>query len=203
MQVPAHGDPLEQYGSASFSYDTPAPTELNIGGIQVDVSDIPEEFRSRVQVAQGDVPQHVDFFDVLEETKFLFPDHVQYVTLKAMNEGDRKRYLNKTNRDVSMNTRTKELRMQAAAGDDKHALLELCITGWSVFSKGRAVPFNSSNLKNALENWPVSLVDQIEKKVREVNPWLLGDEDSLEALREERDELDKRIDLIEKRAAKN
>lgn len=200
MQVPVYtSESLDELGSADFGA-TPA---LPGGGISINMDDIPEEFRSRVVTATGDVPQYIDFFDVLEQFTFEFPDGVQYVILKAMTEGDRKRYLNKTNREVRMNTGTKELKMQAAAGDDKHALLELCITGWNVLRQGRSVPFSNQNLKAFLDGAPPSLIDRIEKRIREINPWLLGDEDSLETLYEERDELENRIKVLEDRKAKN
>ncbi len=173
------------------------------GGMPIDNSDIPEEFRSRVTVATGDIPQYIDFFDVLEEFTFHFPDNVQYVVLKAMTEGDRKQYLNKTNREVRMNAGTKELRMQAAAGDDKHTLLELTITNWNVYKQGRLVPFTKQNLSLALDAWPPSLIDSIEKRIREINPWLLGDEDNLDVLYDEQAEIERRIKTLKDRQAKN
>lgn len=173
------------------------------GGIEIDLSDIPEEFRNRVLPASGEVPQYIDFFDVLEEYTCKFPDNVQFVTLKVMTEGDRKQYLNKTNREVKMNTSTKELRMQSAVGDDKHALLELSITGWLVYRAGREVPFNKREVALALDSWPPSLIDMIEKRIREINPWLLGTEDDIEALEEEYAELGKRIETLKERKAKN
>ncbi len=194
---------LEDAPAATFGSSTFKPSTATHGGMTVDTADIPEEFRNRVVAVSGEIPQYIDFFDVLEEFTYTFPDKVQYVTLKAMTEGDRKRYLNKTNREVRMNTGTKELRMQAAAGDDKHSLLEQCITNWYVLRQGAPVPFSSNNLKAALEAWPPSLVDRIEKRIREINPWLLGDEDNIDALRDEREDLDRRIKTLEERKAKN
>jgi hypothetical protein len=93
--------------------------------------------------------------------------------------------------------------MHAAAGDDLHALLETCIVGWDVQRNGQPYPFSSNNVQQALSAWPPTLVDFIAKEIRKVNPWLLGTEDDLEALRDERDELDRRIAELEERAAKS
>lgn len=172
------------------------------GGV-IDIADLPPEFRSKVIAASADVPQHVDFFDVLEEYQCLFPDGTQYVSVKVMNEGDRRRYLNKTNREVRMNAQTREMKMQSAAGDDKHALLKIAITGWNVYKAGRPVPFNEHGLEQALNNWPPAIVDLIEQKVTEVNPWLKGTEDNLPAMKDEYEQLGDRIKQLEDRAAKN
>ena len=102
-----------------------------------------------------------------------------------------------------MNAATREMKMQSAAGDDKHALLKIAITGWNVYRGGKPLPFRDDTLEQALNNWPPALVDLIEAKITEVNPWLKGTEDNLPAMKDEYEQLGERIRLLEDRAAKN
>ena len=177
------------------------PQTAELGGVPV--TDIPVEFQRRAVAQNSDVPQHIDFFDVLEEYLCEFPDGIQYVSIKVMNEGDRRRYLNKTNREVRMNAQTREMKMRSAAGDDKHELLKIVINGWNVFRGGKPLPFTQSNVQAALDAWPPTLIDLIEKKVTEVNPWLKGTEDNLDVMKDEYNDLGLRIAALEDKAAKN
>lgn len=183
--------------------DEAAPVILTEVGPAFDIADLPPEMRGKMVAATSDVPQHVDFFDVQETYKAEFPDGVQCVYVRVMSEGDRKRYQNKTNREIRMNASTREMKMKSAAGDDRHELLKIAISGWNIYRAGSPWAFNPNNLEQALNAWPPSIVDLIEKKVAEVNPWIKGTDENLPAMREEYEELGKRIQQLEDRAAKN
>ncbi len=167
------------------------------------IEDLPADIQAKVLRADQDVPRVVDYFATTETSWVTLPDGAQKVEIKVMNEGERRRYLNKTNSEVKMNSRTKDLIMRSAVGDDLHALLETTIVGWDVQRGGAPYPFNSNNLGNALNVWPPTLIDLIAKEVKKINPWMLGTEDDLDVLRDERDELDKRIVELTERAAKS
>jgi hypothetical protein len=170
---------------------------------ETDASAIPEEFLPKAKAAGSDVPQAVDYFAAVETHTLTLPDGVQTVTLKTMTEGDRRRYLSKVNQEVVMNATTKDMKLKGAAGEDKAALIDSSVVDWYVFRDGKPLPFNAHSLKQALDNWPPSVIDVIVEKIREVNPWLNGTVEDLETLREEREDLDRRIEELEAKAAKN
>lgn len=170
---------------------------------EVAVEALPAEFKAKVEVASRDIPRTIDYFATNESEWHTLPDGTQRVEIKVLNEGERRSYLNKTNSDVTMNARTKELKMRSQAGDDLHVLLETAIIGWEVFKNGEPFPFSPQNLKHALNTWPPQVWDGVAKSVRKANPWLLGNEDDLDALREEKREIEERIAIIEAEAAKS
>jgi hypothetical protein len=170
---------------------------------EVAVEALPAEIAKKVEQSNRDVPRTVDYFATNETIWHSLPDGVQRVEIKVLNEGERRSYLNKTNSDVTMNARTKELKMRSQAGDDLHVLLETSIVGWDVVKNGEPFPFSPQNLKHALNTWPPQVWDGVAKAVRKANPWLMGTEDDLDALREEKREIEERIAVIEAEAAKS
>lgn len=169
---------------------------------EVPVDAIPEHLRQKVKVAEHPVPQTVDYFDFQEQHDVTLPNG-WVVSVKVLNEGERRRYLNQTNRDVKMDSRTKTLTMRSQAGDDEHTLLEIAVVGWSVVRDGQDYPFSKNNLKQALDKWPPLAWQPVLKKIREVNDWLMGTEDDLEALEDEHRDLGERIARIKDGQAKD
>jgi len=121
--------------------------------------------------------------DVLYEDYFAFevdhtiplPDGKSYIIHRELNEGQRKKYLNQTNRDVVVSRVTQDMKVRMAPGDERHALLKAAITGWSLMRAGQPVPFHTRTLDEFLEKAPPRIVDLIEKEVRKANPWLLAE----------------------------
>lgn len=176
-------------------------TEVAFGEAGLDA--IPAEFASKAKAAGSDVPQAVDYFAVVDTHVLTLPDGVQSVTLKTMTEGDRRKYLATVNQEVVMNTATKDMRLKGAAGEDKAALVEASIIDWNVIKDGKPLGFSKHGLREALNLWPPTLVDLIVEEIRKINPWLAGDTEDLDVLREEREDLDRRIAELEAKAAKN
>lgn len=170
---------------------------------EIAVEDLPDHLRSQVEVLDVDVPQTVDYFATTDTHEVLLPDGVQWVRVKEMNEGERKKYQNQTNRDVRMNRKTQELVLKSAVGDDMHLLLQMAIVDWYVVRAGQSLAFTRHSLEQALDSWPPTVVDHIARAVRKYNPWLTGTEDDLDAMREEYKELGERITELESRAAKS
>lgn len=164
--------------------------------------ELPEHLRGKAKIVDTDVSRVVDYFDVKETHFATLPDGVQTVEVKVLTEGERRRYLNQTNREVKMNSRTKDLIMKSSVGDDEEALIKVATVGWNVMRGGASLPFTPNNLDFALNAWPPAAWRPVLKKIREVNEWLLGDEENLEALEEEYAELGERISKIKASAGK-
>lgn len=169
---------------------------------EMPVEALPEHLRQKAQVVEQDVPRVVDYFDFNEQHDVTLPNGWS-ISVKVFNEGERRRYLNQTNRDVKMDQRTKTLTMRSAVGDDERTLLELAVVDWAVVRDGKPLPFNKGNMQQALDKWPPSAWKPVLKKIRDVNEWLNGSEDDLEALEDEYRELGERIDKIKDNAVKD
>lgn len=155
---------------------------------------LPENIRQAALAASGDVPQYTDYFAATSTEWVTLPDGVQKVEIKVLNEGERRKYLSKINQDFTMNSRTKELKMKAAAGEDSKALIEVALVDWSVYMDGTPLPFSRPSLNKALDAWPPAVIDHIIGAIRDVNAWLKGSDDDLEAMQDELVQLQDRIE---------
>lgn len=164
---------------------------------------LPPHLAAKAKIVDTDVSRTIDYFGVVETHWVTLPDGVQRVEVKVLNEGERRRYLNQTNREVKMNSRTKDLIMKSSVGDDEKALIEAAVVGWDVQRDGAPLQFTPNNLQQALNLWPPAAWRPVVKKIRDVNEWLLGDEDNLEALEAELEELTTRIAKIKDSAGKD
>lgn len=165
---------------------------------------LPPEIAQKVSpTIDRDISRVVDYFAPTDRQWVTLPDGVQRVEIKVLTEGERRKYLSQTNSEVRMNQRTKDLTLKSNVGDDRKALLKVAITDWYVLRAGETLPFTDRNLDEALDKWPPVLIDEVQKEIQEINPWLLGTEDDLESMLEERDELEKRIEAIRERATKS
>jgi hypothetical protein len=116
----------------------------------------------------------VDFFSFSETTEYELRDTGQYVTIKRMTEGDRRKYLNATSREINFDG-AGHTSMNLKPGDDRRALLEVALVDWSLLRNGKPIPFNTGNLRQFLDSADPALVDAIDKAVRDYNPWLMAD----------------------------
>lgn len=122
----------------------------------------------------------VDYFGFDETFRVDLPDGQSWIEHQVLNEGARRKYMNETNREVRLQ-KTGDAFMKMATGDERHALLESSIVGWNLVRSdkkdGEIKPlvFNPTNLRNFLTAAPPTIVDLIEKDIRDRNPWLVGD----------------------------
>lgn len=151
------------------------------------------------------VPVFTDYFAFEEKKTVTLPDGAQWVQIKALNEGERKKYRNASNRGLTIKKGSGDANMNLAPGDDLHNLLRLAIVDWHVLRAGPKgpveVPFSKgspgANLEQFLSAAPPAVIDVIDKEVRKMNPWLLG-EMELEDMYRERDNLNEMIALKER-----
>lgn len=145
------------------------------------------------EVVSPSDPAQVDYFGFDETLKVTLPDGVSWVEIKKLNEGDRRKYQNKVNRDVRLERKTGDAMLRMAAGDEKHALLESSIIGWNLVKQGKPMPFKESTLREFLNSAPPVIIDHIEKAIRAANPWLMAEmsvadiDQQIDELREMRD----------------
>lgn len=129
-----------------------------------DITDGPRDLRPRA-----------DYFGKPTVTTVMLPDGVSFIQHSKLNEGGKRQYLNAVNRDIRISQRTQEAHLKLAPGDDRAQLLKVAITGWDLTFEGQPLAFNPHNLKRVLEEFPPEVLDEVEKSVRVVNPWLTGD----------------------------
>ncbi len=128
------------------------------------------------------VEEHVqvDYFGFDESFRVDLPDGYSWIEHKVLNEGARRKYMNRVNREVRLQ-KSGDAFMKMATGDERHALLEEAIVGWNLVradKKGgetKPLTFNPTSRKAFLESAPPGIVDLIEKDIRDKNPWLVGD----------------------------
>jgi len=148
----------------------------------------------------------VDYFGTDVRDKFIFPDGKTFIEFKKLMEGERKRYMDSTNREVAINRQTNDMKMRMSAGSDRWKLLELAITDWNLVTKDPQsgnmlpVPYNPGNLQKWLEVADPALVDDLEKAIRRMNPWLIG-ELTQEDIDKARQDLDEQERLLHEREA--
>lgn len=134
----------------------------------------------RAAGAATETHSYVDYFDFDDTRRVMLPDGVSYVEIQVLNEGARRKYLNSTNRDVTIQRATGDARMSIASGDDRVALLTEAIVGWNLQTVDRDgkmadVKFDPRALTRFLDKASPVVIDIIEKEVRIDNPWLTAD----------------------------
>lgn len=122
----------------------------------------------------------VDYFGFEETHRVYLDDGKSYIEHSTLNEGARRQYMNRVNREVRLQ-KGGDAYMKMATGDERHELLKQAITGWNLVtahkSTGKLEPiqFTPGNLSKFLDAARPGDIDKIEKDVRDKNPWLLGD----------------------------
>jgi hypothetical protein len=124
-------------------------------------------------------PVQADYFGVDVTEKHMLPDGISYLLLQKLDEGARRLYLNKTNSDVLLERASGNARIKSERGEERRILFEAAIVGWNLAREGRPVPFSNngrgSELGKFLDHADPTLMDDVEKHIRLMNPWLLTD----------------------------
>lgn len=120
-------------------------------------------------------PVIIDYFAQDAPSKVMLPDGVQYVLVRKFNEGERRKYMNATNRDVRIQKVTGDALMNMKPGDERKAKLETAITGWHLYRSGQELPYNDRNKREMLDLFPPAVIDKIDKEISLLNPWMLNE----------------------------
>lgn len=125
-----------------------------------------------------------NYFAFDEKTKWYFPDGKQWIEFKKLTEGDRAKYLKATRSDVRVNQRSGDAFLPFDQSAERKELLLASITDWLLVSfvggRPQMVPFQPGGAKGgAVAQWidraDPSVLGQLEKAMRKVNPWLLAE----------------------------
>jgi hypothetical protein len=128
-----------------------------------------------------DFPVQSDYFGFSQVHRVMLPDNVSWIEHTALNEGSRRDYLNKANREVRLQRVTGDAILKMASGDERFSLLKSAITNWNLMRFNpkltvmEPVGFSPRNLEEFLNSADPKLIDKIEKDIREKNPWLTAD----------------------------
>jgi hypothetical protein len=141
-----------------------------------------------------------DYFGVDDTVNVMLPkSRTQYVTIKAFTEGDRRKYLDRTNRDVKLD-KTGQAAMKMTPGSDRYELLKIAVVDWNLMRGGAPFKFGPRELDSFLEVTSPSTVDHIVKEVHKLNPWLLS-EMSVEDIENEIANLEEMLEAKKKEEA--
>lgn len=126
--------------------------------------------------APTSAPQPDDYWGFGDTRKWFFPDGVQWIEFKVMNEGEKTKFQRETSRDITLMRNTGDARVKVDAATERHQLIETCVTDWNMYRQGSAVPFSKTGPGATLQQWmqvaDPELVAKLEFEIRKANPWL-------------------------------
>lgn len=146
----------------------------------------------------GDQYQQQDYFGFNRDERFMFPDGQSYIVISALNEGEKKKFQDKVSKDLVLEQRTGNARMTVLQGTERHELIKAACKDWNLVRGGKPVPFNNINLGDFLTLGDPRLIEDLEKAIRKLNPWLMA-EMKAEDIRREIDNLNEMLVEAEKR----
>lgn len=129
-------------------------------------------------------PAFEDYWGFDDKKKWFFPDGVQWIEHKRMNEGDKAKFQRKTTRDFILERQTGDARMKVDQASERHELLKTCVTDWYIYRDGKPFAFTTSMFDQWLQRADPKLVESLEKDIRKNNPWLLQDMSSADIQKE-------------------
>lgn len=148
-------------------------------------------------VEEADQP--VDYFGFASTERYNLPGPGgQYIEFRAMNEGAKKRFQQKTSRDLVLERNSGNARMKVDPGTERHILITESVIDWHILRKGAMVPFAKRNLDEFLELADPRIIEQLEKSIRKANPWLLGEMEP-EDIEKEIENLQEMLEVAKKR----
>lgn len=179
QQIPTPSAPADPNNWSGINPEAPAPTS---------------------QAELASVAQPVDYFAFAETHQHMLPDGVQYIEFIKMNEGAKKKFQDTTSSDMVLERRSGDARMSVKQGTQRHELIKACVTGWHLLRGGKPVPFNMVQLGDFLTLADPSVVEDLERAIRKVNPWLLGEISSAD-IEKEIENLTEQLEIARKREA--
>lgn len=173
----------------------------------------PEDQHGGVALAEGGADQfdgYESYFSSQETERFYLKDGKQYFVLKHLNERDRVSLSRATRSSTTIDSKTRDMRIDLDDTAQRHEAIKAATVGWHLVRfetladgsrRGREVIFSQSEVLKWLDDADPSAVDDVFERVRQINPFL-GSSDDLEDLREQRDDLNKRIAELEDEEAR-
>lgn len=128
--------------------------------------------------------QTVDYWSFKRTEKWYLPgqDHLpegvrQYVLFERMTEEKKVEFQTKTNRDIRVQSTTKDIKMNMNPAHERQELLRISIVGWYLFKpnhKGELVEIGYSDKERAafIRQADPYLIQKLEEAIRNANPWM-------------------------------
>jgi hypothetical protein len=173
------------------------------------------EERQRAAGIVVEEPAYEDYFGTDRVERYMLPDGKQWIDLKILDFGDQSEYQEATTRDITLKRNTGDANIKLNPAEERRVLIILSVVNWNMVrrdpSTGKFVPVTfskSTTIKNGritagggtFDQWlahaPAKIVNDLENKIREINPWLRTDNETVEALQEEIDRLTERRDIL-------
>ena len=160
-----------------------------------------------VPSSEGPQPQIFDYWGTDETHRWNFPDGVQWIDIKVMDEGDRAKFERLTSQDLRVDQRSQQAIMKLDTARDRHSLIEAAVVNWKMYRKihkgenaGQLeeVRFTREKLTDWLGHADPRHVDDLSMFIRRHNSWLHGEmtieqvDQEIDRLRGVRDDLEKR-----------
>ena len=143
-------------------------------------------------------PAQADYFGFQETHKHYLPDKVSYFEFITMNEGAKAKYQKSTSRDLVLERTSGNARMKVDPATERHELITACVIDWNLTRGDEPVKFNRVQLGDFLTLASPRIVEDLEKAIRKVNPWLLA-EMTVEDIDREIENLKEMRDVAEER----
>lgn len=137
-----------------------------------------------------DEPAYEDYFGFDESRVWYFPDNVQFIEFKLMDEGARAKYQKATSRDIRLFRQTGDASVKMDAAAEREVLLFNSVVGWNLIRNGRPVDFGQSppTAGSPFGQWLAhanpKFVNDLEREIRKANSWMNA-EMTVEAIDEE------------------
>jgi len=156
--------------------------------------------------------QIVDYFAEPITHRFDLPDGIQYFEYQELLEGGKAKYERKTNRDIRVQRSTGDARLSVDAATQRQELIRLSVVGANVYAPDKhtgklvKLPFNRESSTafwdRVFQSFPAKIIQNLHEEIVKVNEWMAADDD-IEALKEQREQLDDRIKRAEEVQAKS
>lgn len=130
---------------------------------------------------EAEIQVYEDYFGFGETKRWYFPDGKQFIEFQIMNEGQRREFQKKTNRDITFNRGTNDAKIKADPAEERFHLITTSVTGWNLRRRDNAgkmspVKFSKGSPGAELEKFLAvanpKLVDDLEFAIRTANPWM-------------------------------
>lgn len=121
-----------------------------------------------------DIPEEPDFdywgFEGEDVSFQLRGD--QYFIIKRMTEGKKAKYQKLTTGSIKVQKNSGDAIMSVDPARDRHALITICVDNWYIKRQGKPVPFSVQELERFLTVADPQVIEDLEKAIRKLNPWL-------------------------------
>lgn len=117
-----------------------------------------------------------EFWGVQTRERWYFPgQNLQYMEIEVMNEGKKARFQKMTSRDLTLDRNSGNAKVRIDPAIDRHELIKASVVDWNIYRGGKPYQYSARALTEWLELADPKLVEDLEKFIRKLNPWLVGD----------------------------